>query len=103
MSDIQKIAVFQQNGSAEKKIRGIRKFGEDRFSLEIISVDDVLPPVIDDGREYLPESIRADLVMDFLAHPDLSHDLAGLCRELNIPVVASGKKIRIDGVFTPPT
>ena len=100
---IQKITVFQQNGSAESKLVGIRKYGEDRFSLEIVSVDAPLPPVIENGREYLPEDIRADVVMDFLRHPDLSHDLAALCGERGIPVVASGKKFRIENVFTPPT
>jgi len=38
-----------------------------------------------------------------LKHPDLSHDLAVRCRDKNIPVVASGKKLRIKGTLTPPT
>lgn len=97
----QHILVFQQHGSGEKKIRGIEQFGNDLFRLEVISIDDPLPPVIDDATEYLPPTIRADLVLDFLKHPDLSHDLANLCREQNIPLVASGKK-GIEG-FTPPT
>jgi hypothetical protein len=100
---VQKIAVFQQNGSGEKKIAGIRRFGDNRFNLEIISIDETLPAVIDDAREYIPHEIRADLVLDFLKHPDISHDLAVICREKKIPVIASGKKIRVTGIHTPPT
>lgn len=100
---VQRIMVFQQNRSGESKIRGIRQHGRDRFVLEIISIDDILPPIIDDTRGYLPSDIRADLVLDFLKHPDLSHDLGNFCADLGIPVVASGKKFRISGVLTPPT
>jgi len=99
----QKIIVFQQNGSGEKKIAGIRKHHGNLFDLEIVSIDAPLPPVIDDAREHLPREIQADLVLDFLKHPDLSHDLAEMCRKKNIPVVASGKKSRGRGVLTPPT
>jgi len=99
----QKILVFQQNRSGEKKIRGIKKYGGDLFGLEIISIDISLPHVVDDTTLYLPREIRADLVLDFLKHPDLSHDLAIACRERNIPVVASGKKTPMKGVLTPPT
>ena len=42
-----KIIVFQQNRSGESKIAGIRKFGEGRFDLHMVSIDIPLPPVID--------------------------------------------------------
>lgn len=99
----QKILVLQQNGSGESKIEGIRRYGENLFTLEIISIDTPLPPVIDDARGYLPCDIYADLVLDFLKHLDLSYALAVMCRDKNLPVVASGKKLRIKGVLTPPT
>ena len=99
----QKIVVFQQNGSGEKKIEGIRRYGNSRFTIEIVSIDENLPGVIDDARKYLPKDIRADLVLDFFKHPDLSQDLAEVCRDKKIPVVASGKKLRIKDVLTPPT
>lgn len=99
----QKILVVQQNGSGEKKIEGIRLYGGNRFDLEIVSIDVSLPTVIDDTEEFIPQDIRADLVIDYLKHPDLSYDLAKACRRLNIPVVASGKKMRLKGVMTPPT
>jgi len=100
----QNILVFQQNGSGEKKIRGIRRFGYDLISLEIVSIDQSLPPIIDDAANYLPFEIRADLVLDFLTHPDLSLDLFALCRKRRIPVIASGKKYSgQEGIITPPT
>ena len=99
----QKLLVFQQNGSGESKIAGVRKYGENRIVLEVISIDDTLPPLLEDTSEYLPRKFKADLVLDFLKHPDLSHDLAVLCRDLDIPLIASGKKLEIKGVHTPPT
>jgi hypothetical protein len=99
----QRIAVFQQNGSAETKIAGMRKYGGDRFEIAVVSIDAALPTVIEDGAEFLPRQIDADLVLDFLTHPDLSHDLGALCTRQGIPVVASGKKSRTGLVHTPPT
>ena len=99
----QKIIVFQQNDSGRKKVEGVRQYGDKRFEIEIISIDESLPPVIDDAGEYIPQDIQADLVLDFLKHPDLSQDLSEVCRDKNIPVVASGKKLKGKGVFTPPT
>lgn len=98
-----KIIVFQQNESAAGKIAGIREYGRNRFHLQMESIDAPLPQIIDDTSEWLPENINADLVLDFLKHPDLSLDLMDLCQEHGIPVVASGKKINLEGVSTPPT
>jgi len=99
----QEILVFQQNGSGESKIQGILKYGENLFSIKTFSVDEDLPPVIDNTTQYLPDDIRADIVLDYLKHPDLSHDLAIMCQDRNIPVVISGKKVRVKGALTPPT
>lgn len=100
---VQKLMIFQQNGSGEKKISGLRKYGGDLFELEIVNIDEILPPVMDDTSEYLPEDFHCDLVLDFLRHNDLSTDLADLCSKKDIPIVASGKKIVGKGVVTPPT
>ncbi|MBF0111582.1 MAG: hypothetical protein HQK74_02470 [Desulfamplus sp.] len=100
---MQKIAVFQQNGSATSKIAGIKRFGANRFNLEIINIEDNLPNIIEDSFEYLPDKIDADLVLDYLKHPDLSTDLAILCQRSGIPIVASGKKITKGDVFIPST
>ena len=99
----QRILVFQQNGSGESKIRGIRKYGKKLFIIETISIDESLPPILDDTADYLPSDIQADLVLDFLKHPDLSHDLAAACAKRKIPVVASGKKLKGRRIFVPPT
>ena len=97
-----KVLVFQQGGRGESKVRGIRRYGEDQFELSLITIDHALPPVVEDASEYLPTTLRADVVLDFLKHPDLSHDLARLCRRLGIPIVASGKKTTVEGTHTPP-
>lgn len=102
-NDKQRILVFQENGSGEQKIEGIRTYGKEFFSIERISIDTPLPPIIDDPGTYLPGDISADLVLDFLKHPDLSHELAVMCKRKGVPVVASGKKNDDDWVLTPPT
>jgi len=90
---MQKIIVFQQNGSGKSKIEGINRFGDKRFDMKIIDIDVELPPLIDDSSAYLPSFIEADLVLDYLTHQDLSDDLSLLCEKLKIPVIASGKKV----------
>ena len=99
----QNLLVFQQNGSAESKIKGIRKYGDGSFTIQVISIDTPLPIIIEDATIYLPEDFSADLVLDFLKHPDLSHDLAQMCQKKDIPIVASGKKIQDNWAITPPT
>ncbi len=100
---MQKILIIQQNGAGERKAEGIKRFGKDKFDIEIIDIETNLPPVIDDGFEYLPEKINADIVLDFLKHPDLSEDLADLCGKDDIPVVMSGKKITKPNAVCPQT
>ncbi len=99
----EKLLIFQQNHSGERKIEGIKRYAKELFTLEMISIDEPLPKILDSTEEYLPRDIRADLVVDFLKHPDLSHDLAVACSHRKIPVIASGKKLRVKGVLTPPT
>jgi hypothetical protein len=100
---MQRVTVFQQNGSGERKISAVRQYGGDIIVLKVVSIDGDLPEIIDDSRVYLPDRIDADLVLDFLVHRDLSLDLAELCASRNIPVIASGKKILNKWVITPPT
>lgn len=99
----QKVLVFEQNGSGTHKVQGVKAYGGDRILLERWDINQPLPAIIDDTTTYLPERVEADLVLDFLKHPDLSYDLANACQRLKVPVVASGKKMRVDGVMTPPT
>ena len=99
----QNLLVFQENGSGESKIKGVKEYGEGDFTIEVFSIETPLPLIIDDPTEYLPEDFSADLVLDFLKHPDLSYDLARKCHEKNIPIVASGKKHQEKWAITPPT
>jgi thymidylate synthase len=99
----QRVLVFQQNGSGEYKIRGIRRFGGDRFVVETYDIDVPLPDLIEHGDGYLPGRMDADLVLDYLEHPDLSNDLWLFCRKCEIPVVASGKKSSGGCAITPRT
>jgi thymidylate synthase len=103
MEKKQKIIVFDQKGKSETKIQGILEYGNGLFEIETISMSTDLPSVIDDAKKYFPSHIDADLVLDYLIHPDLSHDLGIICQQQGMPVVASGKKNRTRGVFTPPT
>ncbi len=98
---MQKIMVFQQNGSGKSKIEGINTFGNRQFVIETFDIDEPLPLVIDDTSLYLPDTIEADIVLDYFKHRDLSDDLSLLCNRLNIPVVASGKKITIGSAICP--
>ncbi|MBE0586390.1 MAG: hypothetical protein IH612_21825 [Desulfofustis sp.] len=99
----QRITVFQQDGSGERKIAGVRRYGADIISLRVVSIDEALPPIIDDSDAYLPRVIDADLVLDFLKHYDLSTDLARRCAAEKIPIVVSGKKSLDSWAVTPPT
>ncbi len=100
---MQRVTIFQQQGSGERKIEAVRKYGSKDIHLEIISIDEELPDIIDDTSPYLPEDLDTDLVLDFLVHRDLSLDLAALCAAKHIPLIASGKKIPKKWVLTPPT
>lgn len=99
--EIQKITLFQQNGSGASKIAGMKRFGKNRIEMEIIDIDGPLPDLIDDASPWLPDHIDADLVLDYLTHPDLSEDLSLLCERLGLPLVASGKKVTQGNAMTP--
>ena len=100
---IQRVVVFQERGSGEKKIAGIEHYAPGCFELEVISLDDPLPALLDDPENYLPAELKADLVLDFLRHPDLSAELLQRCRDEKIPLVASTKKYPASSlVATPP-
>ena len=99
----QRVTVFQQDGSGERKIAGVRLHAGDSIKLAVISIDGPLPPVIDDTSDYLPAMLDCDLVLDFLKHTDLSLDLADLCARNNIPLISSGKKLTNTWVLKPPT
>ncbi len=100
---MQKIVIFQQNGAGERKASGIKRFGRDKFDVKVINIASDLPEIVDDGFEYLPDKIDADLVLDFIKHPDVAYDLVSLCDQFNIPVLSSGKKITKPNAICPQT
>jgi thymidylate synthase len=99
----QRVWVYLQNQTATCKTQAIGRLHPQSIELKIISIDAVLPSFIDDPEPYFPDPIDADLVLDHLKHPDLSHALAEKCRKAGIPMIASGKKPPIEGALTPRT
>lgn len=87
-----KIVVFEENGSGEKKIQGITRHGTGLDIIKRYNIEEALPDFVDHPEEFIPEDFNADIVLDFLRHPDLSTHLAQVCKEKKIPVIASGKK-----------
>ncbi len=94
MQKVFEIVIFQQRGSALKKIQGIEQYGTGIQIKSVISFDMELPGFIDDPVEYLGDAPSCDLVLDYLRHPDLSEGLVSLCNQKEIPVIASGQKIK---------
>ena len=93
------IVVFEEHGSGEKKIQGITEHGSGLEIAGRYNIEESLPQVVDDPERYIPDDFSADLVLDFLKHPDLSAYLAEICRKKKIPIIASGKKHA--GAMTP--
>jgi len=87
-----KIVVFEEFGSGEKKIQGITSHSSGLEISRRINIEENLPEIVDDPEHYIPEDFSADLVLDFLKHPDLSAHLAQVCKRKDIPIIASGKK-----------
>ncbi len=96
------ISIFQQTGIGEKKIQGLGIYGKDITIAEITTLPIALPDFIEDPEEYFSATIKGNLVLSFLKHPDLADYLVSLCNKLHIPVVASGPR-NIQGAFSPIT
>lgn len=90
--DRQNIVVFQECGSGEAKIQGIRDYGHNIIISRIYDIVDALPELIDEPEDYITAGFSADLVLSFLKHPDLIDYLSHLCATYKIPLIASGKK-----------
>ena len=93
------IVVFEEHGSGEKKIQGIKRHGRGLEICKRYNIVENLPPIVDEPENYISEDFSADLVLDFLRHPDLSAHLVQVCKRKNIPVIASGRKH--PGAITP--
>jgi thymidylate synthase len=85
------IIVFQQSGSAEMKVKGIARFGENINIKDTISINGSFEEFVENPEKYIPSDFEAELVLNFLKHPDLSDYLVKICVEKKIPVVTTGK------------
>ncbi|MBU1232257.1 MAG: DUF166 domain-containing protein [Proteobacteria bacterium] len=92
------LIVFQERGSGAQKIEGVQKFAEEIRIIEIVSIDIFLPDFIENPEDFINKDFTADLVLNFLKHPDLVDYLVSLCNVKGIPVVSAGKKC---GGFAP--
>ena len=88
----QQLVIFQEQGSGEQKLAGLRKYGRNLEIAAVYDITDALPSFIEDPAAYLPDDFSGDLVISFLKHPDLLDHLAERCRRKKIPLIASGKK-----------
>ncbi len=93
------IIVFVQGEAGRRKVEGIGKYGHDMVITDIREVAPFLPDFIEEPEEYISDDFSADLVLDYLTHPDLADYLVRLCNLKKIPVVSSGKKLK--GAVTP--
>jgi len=96
---IQRIVVFEQAGSGQKKIRGIHAHGQGMEITKVFDLPADLPTLVDEPGPLFPADFEADLVLSFLKHPDLNEFLAALCQKKNVPMIASGTKTA--GAVTP--
>jgi len=94
-----RIVVFEHLDSGQKKIEGIRRYGNDLEITKTFNIIEPLPGFIDEPERLISSDFDADLVLCFIKHPDLGHYLAEVCQEKGIPMVASGCKI--DHAITP--
>ncbi|MFO7760753.1 MAG: DUF166 family (seleno)protein DfsP [Thermodesulfobacteriota bacterium] len=98
---MEKIVIFQQNGSGKTKIKGIQRYGRDLAIHKIFDITSDLPLVIEEPEKYIIDNFSGDLVLSFLYHPDLLDQLALICQLKKIPLIASGQKN--NKAITPPT
>jgi len=90
-----KIAVFEESGCAQRKIEGIRRFAPEILLSPVIDLPHINKDiVIDEPEEFLQEDFDADMVLNYIKHPDLSYFLTQICKKKGVPVVASGQKIK---------
>jgi hypothetical protein len=93
------LVVFEESGSGEHKISGIRAYGRGIVIEKVVDLPGGLPEVIDEPEVFIPEDFEGDLVLSFLRHPDLAEHLVRLCNRKGIPVIAAGH--HIPGAVTP--
>ena len=87
-----RLIIFQQNGSAEKKIAGLLTYGTDLEICANFALPTALPDFIDEPHDFFPDHLEGDLILNFLKHPDLADYLVELAARCQIPVITSGPR-----------
>lgn len=96
-----RVVVFQRGKRGLQKIEGIKKHAMGVEIAAIFTVPEALPEIIDEPEDYIAGDFEAELVLDYLYHPDLSEFLVEIAKGKGVPVIAPGR--RIAGAITPPT
>ncbi len=96
---MQRIIVFEEQGSGKRKIEGIGRFGQGIEIIKVIDVGGPFPEFVDEPEVIIDTDFSADLCLNYIRHPDLSLYLIEVCNKKAIPVVASGQKVK--GALTP--
>lgn len=86
------IIVFQQQNSGKQKIEGVQHHGQGISIIKTVSIDASLPDFIEDPEDYIVDDFSADLVLNYLKHPDLIDYLMRLCEKKEIEIISAGKK-----------
>jgi hypothetical protein len=89
----QRIVIFEEDGSGDYKIAGMDVYGKGIVIRAVHNITGPFPEIIDEPEKYVTASFKADLVLNFLRHPDLSEYLVSVCMKKDIPVIASGQQI----------
>ena len=84
--------IFQESGSGEKKLAGLRRFGKGLQISAVYNIDAPLPAFVENPEGYVTNDFNGDLVLSFLKQPDLIDYLAQICEQKKVPCIASGKK-----------
>lgn len=86
------IVIFQQRQSGNLKVEGVLRYGTGIKVIKTFDIDDYLPDFIEDPEEYIADDFAADLVLNYLKHPDLVDYLMRLCAKKGVEIVSPGKK-----------
>ena len=96
-----KVVVFQEQSSGERKLAGLKHYGQRHEIVRVVDIDGPLPDFIDEPEEWIGDEVDlggGELVLNFLKHPDLVDHLIAHCEKRHIPIVSAGRK---GGGFTP--
>ena len=95
MGEMMKVVVFQEQGSGERKLAGLKHYGQRLEIVRVVDIDGPLPDFIDEPEEWIGDEVDlggGELVLNFLKHPDLVDHLIAHCEKRHIPIVSAGAR-----------